>query len=68
MKGSQVFNAFANAYEADRYAEFSGDGEKYPAFGRAVELGDREAGQAQCLVKLLCLLQRILTKTGIHDQ
>ena len=45
-----------------------GNGGEHPAFGRAVKLGDDQAGQAQSLIKSFDLGQRILTGVAINHQ
>ena len=41
---------------------------QHTAFGRAIELGDDQTGELQCLVKGFDLRQRILSGVAVDDQ
>ena len=59
---------FADADEADRQAEFAGDGDDDAALGGAVELGEDDAGDAGGLGEQTRLLQAVLAGGGVDDK
>jgi methionine synthase I (cobalamin-dependent) len=64
----QVGHLLAYADEADGQVEFLGDGHGDAALGRAVELGEHDAGDAGGLGELARLLEAVLAGGGVHHQ
>src|SRR6185295_19668264 len=58
---AEILGLFTHADVADRNAELARDGDDDAALGRAVELGEREAGDADGLVKLGGLGESVLS-------
>src|SRR5947209_6872121 len=65
----EVFELFADADELDRQIELACDAEDGAALGRAVELGEDDAGTLNGLLELLGLDDGVLPAGGVeHEQ
>src|SRR5205823_2486226 len=69
IEGQQVVHFFADSDVADREIELAGDRDYNAALGRAVELGEDDAGDTGGLGELARLLEAVLTRGGVeHEQ
>src|SRR3989475_9194755 len=68
VKGHQVLYLFSNADETNGQAKLAHDGDDDAALGRAVELGEHDAGDADGRGKLARLGEVGLTGGSVHYQ
>ena len=68
VEGGQVVGALPQAHELDGHAQLLLDGDHNPALGRAIELGEHNAGNADGLGEHLGLAHAVLTGGGVQDQ
>ncbi len=68
VKGHQVVDFFACAYEADRQVQFARDGYDDAAFRCAVEFGQDDAGDAGVAPEFAGLIEAVLAGGGVEDE
>ena len=66
--GPQVVETLPHADELHRQAELVGDRDRDPALGRAVELRQRDAGDAGRLAEEARLLEAVLARRRVDDE
>ena len=67
IKWPQVVNTFASPDKAYRNPAIASDARNRAAFGRSVELGQDQSGDAEGLVEGLDLVHCVLTGIGVDD-
>ena len=68
LERNEIADRLAEADELDRDGELGLDGEDDAALGRAVELGQHDAGDLRCVAELACLGEAVLTRGGVDDE
>jgi hypothetical protein len=68
IEGFDVFGLFTEADELDGNVELLANGDDHAAFGRAVELGEDDAGDVDGLAEHLGLLDGVLAAGGVEDE
>ena len=64
----EVFRGFAGSDDSDGQLQLAGNGEHDAALGRAVQLGQNNAGYTESFVEQAGLLQGVLPLAGVEDE
>jgi len=68
VEGNEIVDLLADAGVEDRQLQLGSDGEDDASFGRAIELGEDDTGDASGLGEETRLLQPVLAGGGVHDE